>query len=135
MFITKSTGFEGDGPIYLSILILLAIACVFTVAGGLAAVIWTDFIQTILMILGALILMLKSFNAVGGYEALIEKYELAQPDPEFSSFHLVHDEETNMMVNKSCSDIKGTFMKFFRPADVDSGDLPWTGLLTGMFIR
>ena len=45
MFITKSTGFEGDGPIYLSILILLAIACVFTVAGGLAAVIWTDFIQ------------------------------------------------------------------------------------------
>ena len=45
LFITKSTGFEGDGPIYLSILILLAIACVFTVAGGLAAVIWTDFIQ------------------------------------------------------------------------------------------
>ena len=34
LFITKSTGFEGDGPIYLSILILLAIACLFTVAGG-----------------------------------------------------------------------------------------------------
>ena len=29
----------------MAILILLAIACVFTVAGGLAAVIWTDFIQ------------------------------------------------------------------------------------------
>ena len=65
IFITKSTGFEGnyfspslcspfylvikylsgDGPIYVSILVLLAIACVFTIAGGLTAVIWTDFIQ------------------------------------------------------------------------------------------
>merc|ERR1719431_83087 len=48
IFITKSTGFEGDGPIYISILILLAIACLFTIAGGLTAVIWTDFIQTVL---------------------------------------------------------------------------------------
>ena len=48
--------FEGDGPIYVSILILLAIACLFTIAGGLTAVIWTDFIQTILMIIGALVL-------------------------------------------------------------------------------
>ena len=56
LFITKSTGYEGDGPIYFSILILLAIACLFTVAGGLTAVIWTDFIQTILMIIGAVVL-------------------------------------------------------------------------------
>ena len=56
LFITKATGFEGDGPIYLSILLLLAIACLFTVAGGLSAVIWTDFIQTILMIIGAVVL-------------------------------------------------------------------------------
>ena len=62
LFITKSTGFEGDGPIYLSILILLAIACLFTVAGGLAAVIWTDFIQTVLMIIGAIVLA-----ALGNY--------------------------------------------------------------------
>ena len=38
---------------------LLAIACVFTVAGGLTAVIWTDFVQTILMIIGAFILCAK----------------------------------------------------------------------------
>ena len=56
LFITKSTGFEGDGPIYVSILILLAIAALFTVAGGLSAVIWTDFIQTVLMIIGAIAL-------------------------------------------------------------------------------
>ena len=87
------------------------------------------------MILGAVILMVKSFSAVGGYEELIEKYKSAQPEPQFSSFYTVYDEETDTTVNKSCSAIKDTFMKFFRPADVDSGDLPWTGLLTGMFIR
>ena len=44
------------------------------IGGGLSAVIWTDFIQTILMIIGALWLMITSYNAVGGYEALIDKY-------------------------------------------------------------
>ena len=42
--------------------------------GGLSAVIWTDFVQTILMIIGALWLMFLSFKEVGGYEELIEKY-------------------------------------------------------------
>ena len=36
--------------------------------------IWTDFVQTILMIIGALWLMILSFKEVGGYEELIEKY-------------------------------------------------------------
>merc|ERR1719278_565781 len=76
IFITKSTGFEGDGPIYVSILVLLAIACVFTIAGGLTAVIWTDFIQTILMIIGALVLSILAFTHedIGGYEQLVEKF-------------------------------------------------------------
>ena len=58
----------------MSILALLAIAAIFTIGGGLSAVIWTDFVQTILMIIGALWLMITSFNAVGGYEQLIDKY-------------------------------------------------------------
>ena len=47
---------EGEYAIYIAILILLGIACLFTVAGGLSAVIWTDFVQTVLMIIGAFIL-------------------------------------------------------------------------------
>merc|ERR1719495_2513461 len=74
LFITKSTGFEGDGPIYISILILLAIAAIFTVAGGLTAVIWTDFIQTVLMIVGAVVLAVIAFVQTDGYDGLIEKY-------------------------------------------------------------
>lgn len=46
----------------------------FCPGGGLSAVIWTDFVQTILMIIGALWLMILSFKEVGGYEELIEKY-------------------------------------------------------------
>ena len=59
IFITQATKQTSDVATYVSILILLAIACVFTVAGGLTAVIWTDFVQTILMIIGAFILCAK----------------------------------------------------------------------------
>ena len=58
----------------MSILALLAIAAIFTIGGGLSAVIWTDFVQTILMIIGAVWLMVTTFSAVGGYEELIDRY-------------------------------------------------------------
>lgn len=48
---------DGEAGLYLSILILLAIAALFTITGGLTAVIWTDFVQTIIMLIGAFILM------------------------------------------------------------------------------
>ena len=57
IFIKQALGLEGDAGLYLSILILLAIATIFTITGGLTAVIWTDFAQTIIMLIGACILM------------------------------------------------------------------------------
>ena len=48
---------EDESGLYLSILVLLAIAGFFCIAGGLSAVIWTDFAQTILMVIGVLLLM------------------------------------------------------------------------------
>lgn len=45
---------------YLSILILLAIAALFTITGGLSAVMWTDLAQTVLMIIGSFVLMIVS---------------------------------------------------------------------------
>ena len=59
LFITQATGYKNEIAIYVAILILLVIACIFTVAGGLSAVIWTDFVQTILMIVGAFILCIS----------------------------------------------------------------------------
>ena len=40
----------------MSVLILLALAAIFTIGGGLTAVIWTDFVQAILMVLGSIVL-------------------------------------------------------------------------------
>ncbi|KAA0198525.1 hypothetical protein HAZT_HAZT002248 [Hyalella azteca] len=59
LFIQEAIGQTSQQWMYLSVVILLGIAALFTVAGGLTAVIWTDFVQTILMIVGAFILMAK----------------------------------------------------------------------------
>ena len=68
LFITQATQIKGNAAIYIAILILLAIACIFTVAGGLTAVIWTDFVQTILMIAGALIVCIQcKFQCISVY--------------------------------------------------------------------
>lgn len=57
IFMKQAIGLEGDAGLYISVMVLLSIAALFTITGGLTAVIWTDFIQTIIMLIGALILM------------------------------------------------------------------------------
>ena len=56
LFIRSALGFEGQSGLYVSVLILLALAALFTIGGGLTAVIWTDFVQAILMVLGSIVL-------------------------------------------------------------------------------
>ncbi|OWK64402.1 Sodium/glucose cotransporter 4 [Lonchura striata] len=53
LFIQTALGWN----LYLSTVILLAVTAVYTIAGGLAAVIYTDVLQTLIMVLGALVLM------------------------------------------------------------------------------
>ncbi len=43
--------------LYLSVCLLLAMAAIYTVAGGLTAVIYTDAMQTVIMLIGAFVLM------------------------------------------------------------------------------
>jgi len=66
LFIKLSFGLTGYEGLYVSILILLALAAFFTIFGGLSAVIWTDFIQAILMVLGAFVLMIRSKKVIYG---------------------------------------------------------------------
>ncbi|TOF85775.1 sodium transporter, partial [Vibrio parahaemolyticus] len=80
LFIQQTLNKNSEEWMYISILILLAIASIFTISGGLTAVIWTDFVQTILMVVGALILMGMTFHEVGGYNALVENYFDAIPN-------------------------------------------------------
>lgn len=59
----------GWGMVESSIALLLATG-IYTVAGGLAAVIYTEVIQTIILVVGALILMFIGLNKVGGWSGL-----------------------------------------------------------------
>ncbi|KAG0713841.1 Sodium/glucose cotransporter 4 [Chionoecetes opilio] len=124
LFIQQALGQNTDEWLYISIIILLAIAAVFTITGGLTAVIWTDFVQTILMLVGALTLMGIAFYEVGGYEGLVENFFTAIPNDTLYSY----DNTTN------CGEPPDYAMHFFRSAKPGESDLPWTGMLFGITI-
>ncbi|XP_054712565.1 sodium/mannose cotransporter SLC5A10-like [Uloborus diversus] len=108
---------------YVSVLSLLAIAALFTITGGLSAVIWTDFWQTILMLIGALALSVLSFQHVGGYSALIEAFKNVSIDATFVGYNAL---------NESCSAVPENYMSLLRsPSDPE---LPMTGMTFGLTI-
>ncbi|XP_071519141.1 sodium/glucose cotransporter 4-like [Panulirus ornatus] len=121
LFIQQALNKNSDQWMYISILILLAIASLFTITGGLSAVIWTDFVQTILMVAGACTLMGMSFYAVGGYNQLVTDYFQAVPSK------LIYDEN-----NQTCPRCYPPpyAMNLFRP--IVGSDLPWPGVVFGL---
>uniref|UniRef100_A0A4W5RSS2 Sodium/myo-inositol cotransporter 2 n=1 Tax=Hucho hucho TaxID=62062 RepID=A0A4W5RSS2_9TELE len=102
--------------IYVAVVVLLLITALYTVAGGLAAVIYTDAAQTGIMLIGALTLMGFSFAEVGGWNALLEGYATAIPS--------VRDPNT------TCGIPRDDAFHLFR--DPVTSDLPWPGILLGM---
>ncbi|XP_040578218.1 sodium/mannose cotransporter SLC5A10 isoform X2 [Lepeophtheirus salmonis] len=129
LFITVATKTEekGDLSLYISILILLAFACIFTIFGGLTAVIWTDFIQTILMIVGALILSILSIYEVGGYESLLVKFFSSNPSN-------LLPKDPNDLSKGYCGEIEEDALHLFRSSIPGRSDLPWTGVVFGLSI-
>jgi len=125
LFVTQATQIEGEYAIYIAILILLGIACLFTVAGGLSAVIWTDFVQTILMIIGAFILTAIGFRETGGYEKLVEGFFNAVATNR--SLQVPSDPDSGL-----CGGVPDNAMHLIRSP---SSDLPWTGMLFGLAVN
>ncbi|XP_043833983.1 sodium/glucose cotransporter 5 isoform X4 [Dromiciops gliroides] len=103
---------------YLSTGIMLVITALYTIAGGLAAVIYTDALQTLIMIIGAVILTIKAFDQIGGYNQLEEAYLRAVPN--------------KTIPNTTCHLPRADAMHMFR--DPSTGDLPWTGMTFGLTI-
>jgi SSS family solute:Na+ symporter len=73
-----------DMPIAYTIAIIAVVAGIYTVAGGLAAVIYTDALQSILLVTGSVIISLAALDRAGGWEALTtsipaEKLSLIRP--------------------------------------------------------
>ncbi|XP_047215098.1 sodium/myo-inositol cotransporter 2-like [Girardinichthys multiradiatus] len=104
--------------IYLAVVLLLAVSALYTVAGGLAAVIYTDAAQTAIMLAGALTLMGFSFAEVGGWDALMEGYFTAIPSVRVPI--------------STCGISRDDSFHIFR--DPVNSDLPWPGVIVGMSI-
>ncbi|NXF14595.1 SC5A9 protein, partial [Rhodinocichla rosea] len=114
LFIQTALGWN----LYLSTVVLLAVTAVYTIAGGLTAVIYTDVLQTLIMVLGALVLMFIGFEKVGWYEGLKEKYSTAIPKI--------------TVPNTDCHLPRADAFHLFR--DPITGDLPWPGLVFGLTV-
>ena len=87
--------------------------------GGLSAVIWTDFVQTIIMVISALILMIICCVKIGGIQAIKELYPYAIPD-------------TTLYSNVTCGILPYDYFSLIRPLDSNNGP-PWLGIF-GMII-
>ncbi|KAM4823494.1 sodium/mannose cotransporter SLC5A10 isoform X3 [Urocitellus parryii] len=103
---------------YLSTILTLIITALYTIAGGLATVIYTDALQTIIMVVGAVILAIKAFDQIGGYGQLEAAYAQAIP--------------SKTIANTTCHLPRTDAMHMFR--DPYTGDLPWTGMTFGLTI-
>uniref|UniRef100_A0A673A6L7 Sodium/glucose cotransporter 1 n=1 Tax=Sphaeramia orbicularis TaxID=375764 RepID=A0A673A6L7_9TELE len=116
IFINQALGLN----IYVAVIALLLITALYTVTGGLAAVIYTDTLQTIIMIVGSFILMGFAFHEVGGYENFQELYMKAIPSITGNA-------------SASCYEPRADSFHIFR--DAITGDLPWPGLVFGLTIQ
>ncbi|XP_049595009.1 sodium/glucose cotransporter 1 isoform X1 [Syngnathus scovelli] len=116
IFINQALGIN----IYLAVVMLLLITALYTVTGGLAAVIYTDTLQTIIMIVGSFVLMGFAFYEVGGYSNIEERYMNAIPS-------------ITGNFSEECYKPRDDAFHLFR--DPVTGDLPWPGLVFGLSIQ
>ncbi|PVD34627.1 hypothetical protein C0Q70_05903, partial [Pomacea canaliculata] len=113
IFIQQATGWN----IYLSMIPLLIVTALYTLAGGLAAVVFTDTFQTVVMLGGAVFLASMAYAKVGGLEALYFKYMEAVPS-------VLANATTS---NSTCGKPRHDAFHLFR--DPLNSDLPWPGVL------
>ena len=104
VFLNEILGLPTTGGIWLTVVIV----GVYTVLGGLTAVVLTDVIQTVIMFVGAGALLLLSFWKIGGWDNLIST--VTERGPEFADhFRLLLPNST-------------------------SSPYPWSGILFGLGI-
>lgn len=75
-------------PILHSIFGMAILTGVYTVLGGLRAVIWTEMVQLVILVLGGVVLTFATINAAGGFQAVVDSsqdWKMFYPasDPDF----------------------------------------------------
>jgi SSS family solute:Na+ symporter len=89
----------------LFVILLAAISAAYTIFGGLKAVIWTDFMQSMLLLIAGIAIAILTFNELGGWSEMMRL-----------------DQAEAREVQR---------MHIYQPAN--HPQLPWTGVLTGLF--
>ncbi|KAJ6653394.1 hypothetical protein lerEdw1_009295 [Lerista edwardsae] len=123
VFIQQALGWN----IYVAVIALLIITTIYTATGGLAALMYTDTVQTFVMIGGAFVLMGFAFNEVGGYQGVFDKYMGALPSRTLSS--------TPALYNISASCYLPREDSFHMIRDAVASDLPWPAVMLGLSIN
>lgn len=120
LFIQESLGWN----LYVSIVLLIGMTALLTVTGGLVAVMYTDALQAVLMIAGALTLTIISLIKVGGLEGVRAKYMMAVPNVTAITA------AGNFTYSPSCRiEPKNNSLRILRgPLDED---IPWPGFILG----
>nr|XP_044631300.1 sodium/glucose cotransporter 1-like isoform X4 [Equus asinus] len=119
MFMKLIWGFD----VYLVTTVLLTITSIYTITGGFAAVVYTDTLHAVIIVLGSVLLMGFAFKEVGGYQELLHKYLDAKPRI---------TQEGNWTANPECYIPRLDSFHIFR--DPITGDLPWPGIVFGVSI-
>ncbi len=117
-----STSILGLGPTLFFIIMLGALTGLYTLFGGLLAVVWTESFQTVLLLVGALTITTVGWNMVGGWHHLVQTLQshphpLAGPGSNDGTFNPV----------------TAKFLTVMRPAGDPSG-LPWYSILLGYHV-
>nr|XP_020669193.1 sodium/glucose cotransporter 2 [Pogona vitticeps] len=123
VFIQQALGWN----IYVAVIALLIITTIYTVTGGLAALMYTDTVQTFVMIGGAFVLMGFAFHEVGGYQGMFDKYMNAFPKRTISP--------TPDLYNISASCYLPREDSFHMIRDAVTSDLPWPTVILGLSIN
>ena len=70
--ISDDTTILGLSPMMFFIVALGGLTGVYTVIGGLLAVVWTESVQTVLLLVGAICITVAGYQAIGGWDALAQ---------------------------------------------------------------
>ena len=101
------------------IIVLAVLTGIYTMIGGLLAVVWTESIQTVLLLVGAVCITAVGYYHVGGWSGLTHTLA-SRPHP------LAGAADPKMACNWST----GNFLSILRGAD-DPSKQPWLGILLG----
>ncbi|MCL5096532.1 MAG: sodium/solute symporter, partial [Candidatus Omnitrophica bacterium] len=115
MNIPPETTILGMNALMFFIMALGILTGIYTMLGGLLAVVWTESLQTVLLLIGAICITVVAYIKIGGWSELSQTL-LAHPHP--------------MAGQEGIPQSTGNFLSMARSA-TDASGLPWYAILLG----